>query len=165
MIRSSSMLWRIPVLLGALSALAGLGAAGCDDAAARAGAGRSSAPITVATLRSSKVIGDLGVPLGTLVTVEGVVLPDDARRRKEDMGAILLRVRRVNGRALHTPFIATLRGGATVRALRPGARVKAIAYEAGGFSGAPHGLFKHVPAFTTKGFGFSTWVDIVKLVP
>lgn len=158
--------------LVALTGLAGLaGLLGCAGPDARAeapkGAVRSAAHtrLSVATLRSAKVVGDLGVPLGTLVTVEGEILPDDARRTKADLGKTLLRVRAVNGKPLPTPVIATLRGDARVRSLKPAAKVRMIAYESGGFAGAPDGLFKHVPAFTTVGFGFLTWIEVVKLTP
>jgi hypothetical protein len=123
------------------------------------------AALPLATVRSQGVMGELGWPLGSLMTVEGTIVPEDVRRRKEDMGKTLARIDRVAGAALARPVICDLRGGNPVTSLKPGSRVRLLGYEAGAFVGAPQGLFKYVPAFTTTGFGFKTWFDVVKVQP
>ena len=124
----------------------------------------TGAGIPVARLRRERVIGDLGWPLGTIITVEGDVLPDN-HRRKVDQGKILLRVRSAGGKALPKTLVLTLRGDKDVRGLKPGSAVRLLIYETGGFSGAPSGLFKYVPAFTTVGHGFYTSLNVVKILP
>lgn len=54
--------------------------------------------ITVKMLNS--VIGELGVPLGTIVPIKATVVDGDGHHRKDDIGKVFLRVTEVNGREL-----------------------------------------------------------------
>jgi hypothetical protein len=110
-------------------------------------------------------MGELGWPLGSLMTVEGTIVPDDVRRQKEDLGKTLARIDRVAGAALAPPVICELRGERPVTSLKPGARVRLLGYESGAFVGAPSGLFRYVPAFTTTGFGLKVWFEVVRIQP
>jgi hypothetical protein len=57
-------------------------------------------PITLEELHSRGVLGRLGVPLGTAVKIEAVVLSGDALRMKRFQGQYLLEVKRVGGKEL-----------------------------------------------------------------
>lgn len=64
-------------------------------------------PLTTADLNERQVIGQLGVPLGTVVEIKGAVVSGDDLRKKLYQGAYLLRVTEVDGRALESPPVIT----------------------------------------------------------
>lgn len=119
--------------------------------------------ITLQQLRSSNVMGDLGLPLGRILNIEGKVLPDDSRRSKRDLGKTLLRVEKAGGKTLLKPVVMELRGHER-KTFKPGDGFHLLGYETGAFIGAPEGLFDHVPAFTTIGYSFVTWFQLVKVL-
>ena len=114
----------------------------------------------------ASVVGMLGQPLGTVVTIEGVVVEDDYRRMKEDQGKTLLKVEKVDGVVLEGEVILSLTQYAWTSPFlfEPGKRFELVGYESGGFTGIPEEAFDHIPQVTTTGFGFEVWFQLVKVV-
>ena len=115
-------------------------------------------PIHISQLNRRKVIGSLGHPLGTVVTVEGIAADESYTRRKADAGETLLRVQTVNGKALRREVILNFHAYEGTENKNPfaGMRFKYIGYETGGFSGIPEAAFAYVPRVATSGYHFST---------
>lgn len=110
---------------------------------------------------ANAVVGDLGVPLGTIVLARGKVATGDAAAptAKEDEGVVYFMVTHIDGRALPAPARVRWDHGSIPGAVAPplpGLEVEVYGYETGAFEGAPEGTFKHVPAFATTGFHFAT---------
>ncbi len=59
--------------------------------------------ISITKLREAKVIGDLGVPLGTYVEIEAIIISGAELRTKEHDGSYLLKVTKVEGKPLKMP--------------------------------------------------------------
>ncbi len=120
--------------------------------------------ITVEELRARGAIGELGLPLGTIATVEGTSVSGDSLRTKAAAGHRYLRVERVDGRTLQRPVLLWVSSGYEwVPA--PGKTATFIAYETGGFSGAPDRLFDHVDPIATVGFSFESSLVLLKSGP
>jgi len=123
--------------------------------------------ITVAEIHQAEVIGRLGVPLGQVVTIEGIVADEDYIRTKANSGHRLLRVLKLDGRRLKEevvfrfPKLSPL-DEERVKEPKVGARFAYICYENGGFSGIPGAAFKHIGTVQTAPYGFSTWLEILK---
>lgn len=66
---------------------------------------KRSEPVSVKDFRTSKVIGYLGHPLGTVVRITGKCIDGDETRRKANAGQTLLQVQTVNGKALEKPYM------------------------------------------------------------
>ena len=120
--------------------------------------------LTVADLNQSAVIGSLGKPLGTLVTVEGVVVGDDYRRLKSDEGETLLKIERVDGKILSKEVILHLYIAPFAAIKKPGAgrHFKYAGYETGSFTGIPEEAFKIIPRIATAGFQFEVYFQALK---
>lgn len=118
--------------------------------------------VTVTQLRTGKVVGELGVPLGTLAKIEAIVVSGDELKTKAASGKTFLRVTKVDARMLDAPVVIAVEAG-DAKLPKPGAGIHAIAYESGSFSGAPDGLFNHVEPFATEGFGFRNVIVVVKV--
>ncbi|MGI8554792.1 MAG: hypothetical protein ACR2LT_00315 [Pyrinomonadaceae bacterium] len=114
--------------------------------------------ISISDLNNRKVIGLLGYALGETVVIEGVVADENYRRRKADVGELLLRVQSVNGKQLKDEIIFQFRlfSGADIKNPAAGAGFKYTGYETGGFSGTPEKAFDFVPRMPTAGFYFAT---------
>ncbi len=106
----------------------------------------------------------LGVPFGTIVEVEGSLVPEAEKRTKSEMGATMLKIVAVNGRALAEPVVLELRGD-ELDLLPAGTPMRWAGYESGGFEGLPAGAFEYIPPCTSKGFGFHHWFVGLKRVP
>jgi hypothetical protein len=113
--------------------------------------------ITVSELNQLQVIGLLGHPLGTIVTIEGVVADDSYRIMRADLGHTLLRVQTVGGKKLLKEQVFHF-GNAPAEIEKPkvGSKFKYIGYETGGFTGTPQGTFDYVRPFATTGYYFTT---------
>src|SRR6266481_5278568 len=61
--------------------------------------------IHVSTLNRARVIGELGWPLGEIVTIEGIASDGAYTRKKSDLGAVVLRIRAVNGKPLKSEIV------------------------------------------------------------
>lgn len=118
-------------------------------------------PVKVSDIRAQGVTGDLGLPLGTLVTVEGIVVDGDELRTQATSGRTLLRVEKVGETELPTPVMYPFPENSDLERPAAGESFSGVVYETGGFVGAPEGLFEHVEPFATVGFHFQTrlvWV-------
>lgn len=118
--------------------------------------------ITYAELNTHKIIGSLGHPLGTVLTIEGVVVPDDYRRMKGDSGATLLKIESVDGKMLSHEVILHLRSSYMEDAPKPGQRFTYIGYETGAFTGIPEKAFKIIPQASTAGFQFEVYFEALR---
>ena len=70
-----------------------------------------SADIPISQLRSAEVIGDLGIPLGTVAEIRATVFAGRELRLKRYASVYLLRVTSVNGRKLEHPVLIEFRAG------------------------------------------------------
>lgn len=118
-------------------------------------------PIPIDELRKRGVLGDLGHPLGTIVTVEGEAADDDYRKLRADLGERLLRVKSVNGAELKTEVVFRYHGA---QADKPvvGAKFKFTGYEDGGFDGIVAGQFKYTGIQQGVGYHFQNSFVILK---
>lgn len=114
-------------------------------------------PIPVAELEAAGVLGRLGQPLGTVVTIEGVVADEKYERPKIDDRQILLLVRRVNGTKLAKEQVFCF-SDPTKSFAQPKANAafKYLGYETGGFEGVPEQVWEHFGRSAVAGFGFQT---------
>lgn len=80
------------------------------------------------------------------------------RRRKSDVGKLLLRVKSVNGKSFKDEVVLdfNLFPGADIKNPAAGAAFKFTGYETGGFSGVPEKAFDFVARTATGGFYFGT---------
>ena len=119
-----------------------------------------AAPIKVSDLNDRPVIGELGLPLGKIVTIEGRVADGAFTHKKADAGETLLRIQKVDGRPLKPEVIFPFAPSSTVAINQPagGSRFKYSGYESGGFVGSPPGKLKSA----TTSFHFTTWFEILK---
>ena len=117
-------------------------------------------------LGTSGVIGSLGVPLGTVVIVEGVVVDDGYRQSKEDEGAILLKIEKVDSKKLDKEVILRMAtfSFAPIKQPEPGYRFTYAGYETGEFSGIPHEAFMYIPQVATTEFHFRVYFQALKEV-
>src|SRR5258708_5073756 len=110
--------------------------------------------IHVSTLSRAKVIGELGRPLGEIVTIEGIASDAADTRKKSDMGAVLLRIRTVNGKPLKSEIVLHFLPfqDAPINAPSAGAEFKYIGYETGEYDGVPEKAFNYVPRAATTNY-------------
>jgi hypothetical protein len=116
-------------------------------------------PIRAGELNTRGVLGDLGHPLGTVVTVEGVVADENYRMRKEDGGETLLRIQKVNGKALKNEVVFRFRCFRFVEVKKPaaGSKFRYVGYETGEYTGIPPEALKAARVVVqTKGYAFET---------
>ncbi len=119
--------------------------------------------ISAAHLNTIPVIGRLDQPLGTIVTIEGVVADESYTNRKLDLGHTLLRVQTVNGTKLAEERVFHFHAGAGIEKPKVNAKFKYVVYETGGFRGDPDKLRDYVEIrAATTGWGFSTDLCIVR---
>ncbi|MHC9543455.1 MAG: hypothetical protein AB9903_28425 [Vulcanimicrobiota bacterium] len=120
--------------------------------------------ITLSELNKSRIIGYLGRPLGSIVTIEGTVVDDCYRKMKSDEGEILLKVQKVDGKDLSGEIIIPLRlepSGAVKKPL-PGYRFRFMGYETGSFTGMPEEAFRYIPQAASEGFQFKTYFLVIR---
>lgn len=94
-----------------------------------------------------RVVGLLGLPLGTVCRVAGAFLAGSELRQKAYDGVLLMRVLRVNGVELPQPVrlrFGDLHGGAPAGAAA-GAPFDVLAYETGAYVGVPAEAWTHIP--------------------
>ncbi len=119
--------------------------------------------ITLSELSSTKIMGSLGRPLGAVVTIDGMVVDDYYRKLKSDEGETLLKVEKVDGKALPGETIIPLHmaPSGSIKMPAPGFRFRYKGYETGGFTGVPEEAFRYVPRVATEGFHFKTYFLII----
>ncbi|ODA30977.1 hypothetical protein [Planctopirus hydrillae] len=141
-------------------------------------------PITLEELHRRQLLGQLGLPLGTVATIDAVVTSGDETRVKAYQGLYLLTVTHVNGQPLEKPplmrfvvdslsstvnlphdkppllFGAKQEGGNPTASQKEiekeyvGKTHRLVVYESGGYAGIPDNLPKGVPLAGAAGFKF-----------
>ncbi len=111
------------------------------------------------------VRGQLGQPLGKVITIEGSGIERVYKRFKADQSAIQFRVTKVDGmslpepRVIHLSFFSFL----SVRPPTDGEERIFRGYEDGGFSGIPNAALKEMgPNVQTVNRHFSTHFCVIK---
>ncbi|TWT87337.1 hypothetical protein Mal64_28750 [Pseudobythopirellula maris] len=104
--------------------------------------------VSVADLERTDVIGRLGKPLGSLVTVEGVYeFREDNPNTKADKAAVLLKIETVNGEPVgKSPIVYQYIPDRMLDASdpAPNSRFKLIGYQTGEFRGDVRGAGQHI---------------------
>jgi len=120
--------------------------------------------ITISELNGRKIAGVLGVPLGKVVSIEGAVVIDSFRKMKSDEGETLLKVERVDGRAVRAETIIPLRlmASGSLKMPEPGYRFCYRGYESGSFTGIPEEALRYMPQASTEGFQFRTYFLVIR---
>jgi len=111
-----------------------------------------------------ELIGPLGKPLGEVLTVTGTV------RREEDtkQQLIYIEITELNGVAMKMPvkmYAHPWQWSNSIKELKPGQRMTVRAYQDGGMRGHPDQAMMETTFIQTTGFGFSTWLVVLKEVP
>lgn len=117
---------------------------------------------TVTHLEQNPLLGQLGQPLGKIITIAGVV-------RQGELGAKaspreVLSVESVNDRPLAQPVTIEFNLFMTAQVAKPvlGRLFKYVGYETGGFTGVPQEAFKFVPAVATTEHRFNTSFQVLQ---
>src|SRR3954462_5881024 len=114
----------------------------------------SARPIRVADIRENGVVGLLGRPLGTMVTVSGVAMANDRHRKGDDSEPMFLRITSVDGARLPAPVDFAFRKAHDVVDVPEPMVGKPFTYrgfETGQFEGVP---LDYGAPWQTRGFGF-----------
>jgi hypothetical protein len=115
----------------------------------------TSQPVSLDEVRERGVIGQLGVPLGTMVEVTGTVVPNNSRRKADGGEPFFLQIYAVDGKPLTKPveyaFRERLPGYVT--SPKVGESFDLRGYETGGYDGVP--LHYSAP-WQDTGFYFTT---------
>lgn len=115
--------------------------------------------ITVGQLRSATVIGELGLPLGALATIEGYYKDMTYTRRKHDDGRLALIVDKVDGLRLAEPLEFEVDYDLK-ELVKPADKVrfKLLGYETGRFAGDVDGVeaYEVAVAHVSRPFGFQS---------
>jgi hypothetical protein len=118
--------------------------------------------LTVTDLEKKPLLGQLGQPLGKIITIAGVI-------RQGELGAKassrdVLSIEAVNDRPLAQPVTIEFNLFMTAQVAKPvlGRSFKYVGYETGGFTGIPQEAFKFVPAVATTGYRFNTSFQVLQ---
>jgi hypothetical protein len=124
-------------------------------------------PISLDELCARGVAGRLGVPLGTFVTVSGVVIPNTSLAKASVSEPFILRVERVAGRHLDPPveyFSSSFPLSNEATALKIGDRFECRGYETGGFNGwVDDPQDQSAPRVAHSGYGFGVEFRFTKV--
>jgi hypothetical protein len=116
----------------------------------------SARPIRLVDLRENGVVGLLGRPLGTMVTVSGVAMANDQHRKGDDGEPMFLRITSVDGARLPRPVdFAFRKAHDVVDVPEPmdGKRFTYRGFETGRFEGVP---LDYGAPWQTRGFSFAS---------
>ncbi len=125
---------------------------------------RVDEPIPLAEVRERGIQGRLGVPLGTIVHLKGEAVANRSQAKVHASVPFFLKITRVDDRSLEAPILFPhYPSRMTVgQSLTLGDHFHIVAYESGGYTGAPDGLFKYTRSFATTGYFFETHLNVVK---
>jgi hypothetical protein len=113
-------------------------------------------PVTIGDIRKLAVMGRLGLPLGTLVTVTGEAIPNTSLNKADAGDALFLSISSVNGKPLSAPVNFPFRkaqDSIDVAEPKIGDSFEFRGYETGGYVGVPLHYGSH---WQTTGFYFKT---------
>ncbi|MEI8245720.1 MAG: hypothetical protein WCI51_07815 [Lentisphaerota bacterium] len=120
--------------------------------------------ISYKELNNIKIIGQLGIELGSIVNVEGTVLLPAELDKKADEGKYILRICSVNGEILSEKIaIELLYAYSGVDRSNKGEKVKYIGFESGSFDGMPDGYLKYLHVASQR-FNFCTYFIALKKI-
>lgn len=126
--------------------------------------------ITIEELNTTQLVGQLGVPMGTIVEVDCQFSHLHQPCAKIDEG-IFLWVYAINGKALVSPkafrFEPLFPSDIWTGIQKSDRRIKLVCYESGQFYGCPVNIFDYAGIFSTPitGFAFDTFLILVQTVP
>jgi hypothetical protein len=123
--------------------------------------------VSAASLKEGvPIIGFLGHPLGTIVTVQCTGAPTPLQQTKDDNWTRAVVILSVNEEQLTTPVTMELRSfpWAKVDVPKPKEVVTIVGYETGGYKGIPGKVFAFIPATQTKEYQFETAFQAVKRI-
>lgn len=113
------------------------------------------------------VNSQLGKPFGEILEIEGTVIDGATIGRKAYSNTTLIQVTHVQGTQLKeaiTMKLSSLTNVGMMQSLSHGKTVKLLGYETGGFEGIPNEAFNHIQLFTTTGFHFSHWFEVIEIL-
>jgi hypothetical protein len=107
--------------------------------------------------------GRLGVPLGTIATIAGEVVPNTSKAKEDSDEKFGLKIVAVNDKRLPEPELFSFGKQLIGPEFEPrvGKKFRFVAYETGGFHGLPDGMFKYSPPVATFGFSFGTHLVVL----
>ena len=111
--------------------------------------------------RTVLVRGQLGQPLGRVITIEGSAVEREFRRTKAEDGKTLFRVSKVDGQALPQPTVIRLDFFGAVRPPNDSEKRTFRGYENGGFTGIPNEANK-VLGYASSDWYFETHFCVIK---
>ncbi len=111
--------------------------------------------IPMERLRETGVLGALGRPFGTIVTVSGRAIANPSHRKADDGYPVVLRITTVDGKPLPGPvdYPFMLAGSVDVRRPGVGEAFTLRGFETGGYDGVPSGF---TATWQTAGFHFES---------
>ena len=115
-------------------------------------------------LNKVNIIGALNIPIGEIVTIEGVIIDDTYTKAKSDLGKVLLKVQSINGKKLEEEIIIQINIFVWSNINEPEVNdyKKYIGYETGEMRGIPYKAFDYMPQVTTEEFHFTTYFQVCK---
>ena len=119
-----------------------------------------AAAVPLAVIRARGIMGELGVPLGTVVKAHAVVVSGDALNKKAAAGELFLRLDVVNGQRLKRPALLelTLHDLAKEKLIPPSPKeaITVTGWETGGYEGIVPHEFDYVAGYSGVAFNFQT---------
>jgi hypothetical protein len=142
------------------------------------------------------IVGQLGVPLGTVVEIDATIIAGSSLGRKGLDSEYLLKVSKVGSKSVAQPPICQFHpspfekvnlarddfslhelktgrktgklSAAQIEALQRGyvgKTYRLIVYEEGVFSGVPANLPENYPVWADRGFGFRSYLMVLRIIP
>jgi hypothetical protein len=125
---------------------------------------QSEPPVTLEEIARRGIIGPLGAPLGTVVLIEGEVVPNTSRAKIDASVPLFLHITVVDGKALAEPIqYRFTQADDQVNVKRPkvGDKFRYRGYETGEFTGTPTSELNRTLNATTE-FHFATRFAIIE---
>lgn len=121
--------------------------------------------LRIQNLNSPKgIIGQLAVPLGTVVEIEAEIADNKQPRLKSLEDALLLKVKTVQGKKLSEECMIEARWFPVVTSSKLAGKVRLIGYETGEFTGVPGEAFSYMLPVSSESFHFANYFLIIKVV-
>jgi hypothetical protein len=117
--------------------------------------------VSVADLNQQQPIGQLGHPLGKIMTISGIIRQGELSAKSPVH--LVLSVEAANDSPLAQPVTIEFNLFMTAQVAKPlfGQSFKYVGYETGGFTGVPAEAFKYLPAIATTSHQFNTSFQVL----